>query len=345
MRIEDIKKLAFELSKPTTSQKPSLTFSKVDGEGEITINRDDMEEVLRSELFDLCSTNQGFRRHKNDLFDLIETSVNINVPPKVEKFFEGFAVSQQFGMSDRPVFKVDDRRATIARGKTFVTKATSAGVYEVFRLGQAKEFTMDFHAIGAACQIQLEEFIGGRVRWADLLAVIEEGIEDRIYEEMLAVLAIAEKSLPAANKGTSANFEPKELEKVLATVSVYGAPVIMCTERFAREITEGTDWASEQEKVARRNTGYLANYKNAKIVIIPQTFEDETNKVKKVDDSKAYIFPAGKTGLFQIGYQGGTQVRDVENEDWSKELQTYFRFGVALTAYNDIGTYEITSLK
>lgn len=345
MNFSELIKIARNLS--TGSAPAPLSFAMEDGQT-ITISPETMEETLRDELFKLCSTEEGFRRHSLDLCTLIKESVDLNLPPKINKFFNGFAVTRQYGMNDRPVFKVNDRRATVNRGKTFVTLGSSAGVYEVFRLGAQREYTIHFQPIVAAIQVQFEEFINGRLSWNELLAIIEEGMEDRIYEMVVAAMDKVEKSLPAANKGTAATFDEvgrKAFEKVLATVSVYGQPVIFCTELFAREITEGTDWASEEEKKARRNIGYLANYKGARINILPQTFEDETNTVKKVDDSKAYILPGGQDGIINVCFQGPTHARTVENEDWSHELQTYKRVGVAIHSYNDLGTFQLTSLK
>ena len=345
MNFKELTSLARELSRGTAPTP--INFTMEDGQT-LTVSPETMEETLREELFKLCSTPEGFKRHSLDLCTLIQESVDVNLPPKVERFFDGFAITRQYGINDRPVFKVNDRRAMINRGKTFVTLGTSAGVYEVFRLGQTREYTIHFMPIVAAIQVQFEEFITGRLSWNDLLAIIEEGMEDRIYEMVVAAMDKVAASLPAANKGTAAAFDEagrKEFEKVLATVGVYGQPVIFCTELFAREITEGTDWASEEEKRARRNVGYLANYKGARIVILPQTFEDSTNSVKKVDDSKAYILPGAQDGIINICFQGPAQVRTVENEDWSHELQTYKRVGVAVHSYNDMGTFELTSLK
>lgn len=346
MNFTELTKLAVNLSSGK-ALKP-INFSMEDG-STLTVEPETMEEVLREELFNKCSDRKGFERYKLDLFELIEESIDANLPPKLEAFYRGWATTRQYGINDRPVFKINDRRATINRGKTFITQVTSAGTYEVFRLSAQNEFTVHFTAIGGAIQVQFEEFITGRLSWAELLSVIEEGMEDRINEMVLAALNKVEANLPAANKASGATFDDatrKAFEKVLDTVGVYGSPSILCTAVFAREITEGTDWASEEEKRARRNVGYLAQYKGAPIVILPQSFEDEKNTVKVVDDSKAYVFPAGRTSLINICYQGPTQVRDIQHDgDWSYELQTYKRVGVNVVALNDIGTLELTSLK
>ena len=41
------------------------------------------------------------------------------------------------------------------------------------------------------------------------------------------------------------------------------------------------------------NNGYLANYKGHRVIVLPQSFEDETNSVKVIDPQYAWIIPTG----------------------------------------------------
>lgn len=339
MNLKELKKLTKAIT--SYGKKNSTNFS-LQG---VVLSYEAMNETLKEEINSMCQGGYiDYERNKLDLFELIQESVDAILPPELEKFFEGFCDVKQYGNNDKPEITLKKTNKNL-RARSFVTKVSPAGVYEVFRLSKQGKFTIEMQAVGGAAQISLEDFLNGRIDWNEMLEVITLGMQDRLYEEIMATLAKIERSLPTANKGSSANFDPKPFEKVLGTVSIYGSPIIYCTEVFAREITEGTDWASEDEKKARRNVGYLANYKNAKIVILPQSFKDETNTEKVIDDSKAYIFPAGRQGLIQIALQGDTQVKDIDNEDWSKEIQTYKKFGLAAIVFNDIATYEITSLK
>lgn len=342
MNFENIKGLVKALN---TGTDFSFSAKNVSGEDVTqTISKEAIQETLREELLEMCKSKGQYERHKWDLFDLISETIDKKMPKELDKFFNGFSKVTQYGESDKPEITIK-RDSRNKRARTFVTKVSPAGVYEVFKLAKDKKFIVEMTAVGGACQIAFEDFLTGRVDWNEMLEVIQLGMEDRIYDEILATLAKVEASLPAANKKTSATFDSAMFEKLLGVVGVYGSPVVFCTEVAARVITEGADWASEKEKVARRNVGYLANYKGAKIVILPQSFTDETNETKVVDDSKLYIMPAGREPIFHVALQGATHVRETENEDWSKELQTYKKFGVSAVVYNDITTYTITDLK
>jgi len=344
MEMNEIKNIVKALSECKKNGKTSYTFALAEDKTE-ELSVGAMNETLRKELFELCGTRTGYERHKLDLFDLIQESIDAKVPAELAHFFDGFTTVQQFGPKDEPEFTLRKDKKNL-RARKFAVLGASAGSYEVFRLAKENKIRINVTAVTDACQISFEDFLSGRVDWNEMLDAIQMGMEDRVYDEVLKCLAVVEAKLPQANKASSTNFDPAGLEKVMGTIAVYGAPTIFCTETFARQITEGYSWASDAEKLARRNVGYLANYKGAKIVILPQSFTDETNTTKVTDDSKAYVMPAGAGSIFYIALQGDTQVRDIDsNEDWSIELQTYKRFGVAALVYNDLGTVEITSLK
>lgn len=342
MDFKEIKKITDALVECKKSKSVSYTFSKEDG-STYNLSIDAMNEAVRSELYEKCHDRNGFQKNKYDLFELMQEEVDAKLPPELDKFFEGFTEIHQFGPNDAPEFTIRKDRRNL-RARRFAVRGSSAGSYEVFKLSKEGKVRAHMFAITDACQIAFNDFLSGRIDWNEMLEAVTLGIADRIYDAILDCLTHIESKLPAANKGSGSSFDPEVLEKVLATVSVYGAPTIFCTETFARAITEGSDWASEAEKIARRNLGYLAQYKGAKIVILPQSFTDETNSTKVMDDSKAYVLPAGRGAIFYVALQGNTEMRDVENEDWSIEIQAYKRVGVAALVYNDLGIVEFSDL-
>ncbi|MGL5563839.1 MAG: hypothetical protein ACRDCN_14650 [Tannerellaceae bacterium] len=334
MKLEQIKKLA----KAVVDTKAN--FSMEDG---TTLDQATMNEVLREELSALSATVYEYEKNKYDIFSIISEAIDARAPKDIARFFEGFIETRQYGMNDKPEFEIKRENKQL-RARAFVTQVSSAGVYEVFKLAKGGKVQVNMMAVGGACQIAYEDFLNGRVSWSELVEVVSLGLSDRVYDEVLKTLNKLENSLPVANKASTATFDPAALEKLIGIAGHYGSPVIFCTETFARTITEGTDWASEAEKVARRNLGYMANYKGARIVILPQSYTDENHTQLQADDSKAYIMPAGRGPLFKLALQGPTHVREANNEDWSKELHTYKRFGLAAFVYHDLCTYTITSL-
>lgn len=340
----DFKELR-ELGKAIVSNtKYKINFSVDDKTFEKELDKNAMEEVMREELFNKMNESaNSFERYKLDLFDIIQVSVDAKLPMDIEKWFEGFAETYQYGRQDKPQITVNRARKYL-RERATITQVSRAGVYEVFKLPKEGKIDVYMKTIGGAAQISFEDMLSGRVNWNTLIDIINLGIQDRIYDEILAAFATIEANLPSVNKGESANFEPQAFEKVLGAIQPYGRPVIFCTEVFARAITDGADWASEEEKAARRNVGYLVNYKGAKIVILPQTWEDETHTKKKVDDSKAYILADTGDKPIKLCMQGELVTKSVENMDWSTEIHAFKSFGAVILGSNDIGTYKITSL-
>ena len=92
------------------------------------------------------------------------------------------------------------------------------------------------------------------------------------------------------------------------------------------------------------NNGYLANYKGHRVIVLPQSYEDETNAKKVIDPSYAWIIPTGAEKPVKVAFEGQTMVREFENHDWSREIQIYKKVGVGAIITNNICVYQNTSL-
>ena len=90
----------------------------------------------------------------------------------------------------------------------------------------------------------------------------------------------------------------------------------------------------------------FTNYKGHPVIVLEQSMVDETNAEKVVDPSKAFIMASVGEKPVKVVFEGGTQVRTVDNnDDWSRDLQSYTKFGVAVFSNPSICMYENTSLK
>jgi hypothetical protein len=105
-------------------------------------------------------------------------------------------------------------------------------------------------------------------------------------------------------------------------------------------------WVSDSMKDQKWNNGYLANYHGHRVIVLPQSFEDETNSKKVIDPSYAWIIPTGGNDKpVKVAFEGSAIVRDIENDDLSKEIQIYKKLGVAAIVTNNICVYRNTSLQ
>ena len=309
----------------------------------------DVNETLREEL-KAFNNYSYYRANKNVLFQLIEEIANVVVPKKVIAQFGAFAEVQSVNPGEKIVFK---QRTGVARGKRFVTVAGEYGTYRTFNV-DSRDITMSPRVYAGAAILELGDFLCGRVDMAELMDIIIEGLSDSIYNEVQGALkaAISAEDRPAANKAVVAGFDAKEFDKIINTVAAYGDSVtIYCTRAFATTLYNQPGWAGDANPMTAlqdyndvREMGYVGRYKGTNVVLLEQSFVDESNTEKLVDDEYAYIIPAGKEKPVKIGIEGGTLIDEFRLQDGSVEVQAQHMFDVAVVANNYWGIYRNTEL-
>jgi hypothetical protein len=295
---------------------------------------------------ELAGNYSLYRENKNLIFSMIEETLDEVLPKKVIEQYQQFAEVKTFAQGDKPIFR--RKLGSNKRAKQFVTRVGLAGIYEVFKLSKAEEaFEVRTSAIGGAAQIGFEEFLDGRVDFAEVTAIIMEGMDELIYKEVAAALKASIGQLPPANRVAAPGFDEASFDRLLTIASAYGTPTIYCTYEFAVNMIPQEAWRyTEAMKDELWRTGRLASYKNHKVIILEQGFEDETNSRKVIDPGYAWIIPTGADGKpVKIAFEGNTIVDEFNNPgDRSREIQVYKKVGVVAMLANNICAYVDTSL-
>ena len=313
--------------------------------GDQTLSYDALNETLRQELNELAGTYALYREHKNEIFSLIEQTLDEVLPKKVVEQYNQFAEVKTFAQGDKPIFK--RRLANSNRAKQFITRVGLAGIYEVFKLAKNEEkFEVRTSAIGGAAQIGFEEFLDGRVDFAEVTQIVMQGMDELIYKEVGAALKASINQLPPANYAAVNGFDEKTFDRLLTIASAYGTPTIYCTYEFAVNMIPKEAWRyTEAMKDELWKTGRLADYKGHKVVILEQGFEDETNQTKVIDPGYAWIIPTGADMKpVKIAFEGNTIVDEYTGYDRSREIQVYKKVGVVAMLANNICAYVDTAL-
>ena len=304
-----------------------------------------LDETLRNELNELVGTPAKYRENKNTLFALIEETITEVLPQKVADIYQSFAEVKTFAQGDKPIFR---RKITTSktRAKQFITRVGLAGRYEVFKLGGSESFEVPTSAIGGAAQIGIEEFLDGRVDFSELIEIVMDGMEELIQFEVSAAMKAGISQLPAVNCVDWAGFDVDEFDRLLAIADSYGKATIYCDARFAATIMPATvQMMSEDMKNTLWEKGYFTSYKNHSVIILPNGLKDENNNYLVNDPSYAWIIPAGaNTKPVYIALEGATLTKEVENDDWSRDIQVYKKVGVGVMLTNDICVYHNTDL-
>ena len=324
-----------QLAKATAkaSLNPTTSFSF----GEEKLSYEALNGTLRQELRELAETPALYRENKNTIFNLIEVMLTEVMPPKILSEYGKFADVRTFPQGTRPYFVQKISEASRKRAKQFVTKVGLAGRYEVFRLDGAT-LEVPTSAYGGAAQIAFEEFLDGRIDMADVYDIVLEGMDEAIYKEIANALTSLANSLIAG--GTSKNvvsanaFVESSMDKLLSIADTYGKAAIYCTFEFAATMIPQTGWVSDNMRDRRWNMGYLGDYKGHQVIVLPQSFTDETNSVKVIDPAYAYIIPTGAEKPVKVAFEGSAQVKEVDGDDWSKTIHTYQKVGVAIYSLN-----------
>ena len=313
--------------------------------GNEQLSYDALNETLRRELNELAGSYSLYRENKNLIFSIIEETLDDILPKKVIEQYDQFAEVKTFAQGDTCKFR---RKLSAGnRAKQFITRVGLAGIYEVFKLGRNEEsFEVRTSAIGGAAQIGFEEFLDGRVDFAEVTKLVMDGMDELIYKEVAAALKASINQLPAANRVATAGFDEDSFDRLLTVAAAYGDPVIYCTYEFAVKMMPKEAWRfTEQMKNELWNNGRFQNYKGRKVVILEQGFEDETNSKKVIDPGYVYIIPTGADGKpVKIAFEGGTIVDEYTNADRSREIQVYKKVGVVAMLANNICAYVDTSL-
>lgn len=322
------------------SMNPSTSFSF----GEESLSYEALNSTFRKEMQELAATPALYRQNKNTIFELIEVMLTEVLPPKVMAEYGQFADVRTFKQGEHPIFYQKISEASRRRAKQFVTKVGLAGRYEVFRL-DGRSLEVPTTAYGGAAQIAFEEFLDGRIEMSDVYDIVLEGLDEAVYKEIAKGLTAMADNLQTHNITVQTQFEETEMDKVLMVADTYGKAAIYCTFEFAATMLPQKDWVSDNMRDNRWDFGYLGRYKGHDVIILPQSFEDETNSVKVIDPSYAYIIPVGSEKPVKVAFEGQACVRETDGEDWSKTIHTYQKLGVAVYGVNPgICAYKNTSL-
>lgn len=309
----------------------------------------DLEDSLREQL-SAFQDYKYLRKHAADLYEIIEEVANVVIPRKVLEQFGGFADIRRKGYGEKISFTV---RTGKYRGKKFVTKAGDQGIYKTFTLDN-RELVMQPRVYAGATRLEIEDFLLGRISMAELLDVLTEALGEKLYLEIEKALVASFNApeRPAANKYSGNGLIIEEFDKLINTVRAYGDSVnIYCTFAFASRLYNAPGWASSvNPKISSRdledirNQGYVGMYKGCNVIILNQSFTDDTNTETLIDDSYAYIMPVGAEKPVKIAFEGPTFVRNFTDAVLSEEISLEQMFDVAVLSHNYWAIYRDESL-
>ena len=304
----------------------------------------DAENLLRDKLNSLYNPADFYADDsaKKACFALIAESVEKELPKRVEKQFDTVVEVSTHKVGDKPRFTYKLGKRAL---KKFVTRGAQSGVYRKGTMDRGY-IDLDYFTLVGAIRLEYREYASGFLTMGELQEVILDAASEQLYKEIQNIMKSIINTLPANNKHIGTGFVEDEMDKIISTVSAYGEPVIFCTKRFANTIP--TDLISVYDAKAVNDiheVGFVRDYKGAKVVILEQSFDDDSNEEYVIDNSFAYVLPASKEKIIKLAFEGQARIKEQELFTTSaKEWKYEETVGMALLYNNHIGVYQNTNL-
>ncbi len=319
----------------------------------------DVRESLKAEISKIANDYNSYRRNKLDLFEILQEAYTEILPQYVESFMGKFAEIKTVDDGKKAQFV---RKRGRQRAKQFITQVGLSGVYESFRLDK-DTFEVSGTAIGGAAYIDFERYICGDEDISESTEILLEGIQEAIMGQIQRSLIAATNAedRPAKNVYVGAGFDADAMKRLCSVARSYsngGGATIFASPEFvdamgadviAQPVFAGTHASgyagatpvySPKDINDIANTGYITSFRGNPIVLMPQSYTDETNEVTTINPGLAYIFPSGGEKVVKVVFEGPTRVDEFKNRDRSFEIEAYQKVGVAILSNHNWCIYE-----
>ena len=291
--------------------------------------------ALRDNLNALIGTPALYRRNKYDLFEILEQSLDEKLPQNISSLLGPFADIMFVPNNTMVSFNIKTGKS---RAKKFVTRATASGQYKTFRLDR-RQVTLTPHTYGVGAVIDFNRYLGGLEDIMDAYDVMLEGLTRVVYEEIQAALIASwnDAGRPAANKVYLSSFDISAMQNACLSVAPYGSPVIYCSPEFAISMSNAitynnTTKIDDEDAREVRETGHIGKFRGTPIVVLPQSYDDESNTKKTINPRFAYIIPSGGEAVVKVAFEGDTQIKETAGVDNSEIIQGYRKLAVGIVS-------------
>lgn len=338
----------------TNKEIIQLALHSARGTAPANYTQEHVDNALQEAFKELAPSINQFMKNRFDIFEILMQTAEEIVPKKVIENLSMFAEVRQVPQGVRHRFTQPVGKM---RAKKFLTQVGLAGVYETFRLDR-REYEIAVTAIGGAATIDFERMLDGAETISDVMEVLVEGMVDAVFTQVQGALRAALDAVgrPAVNKVVSNAFDAQEMEKLINVVRAYGEGVTifappefvsaMGPDAIVPAIASAAQGVYSPDDIdAIHKTGFVRVFRGAPIAMMRQSFLDETNSSTWVDPQIAYVLPTGKEKVVKVVLEGEQQIKDHDNRDWSMEIHTYRKLGVAIVAHHHWGIYQNTGIE
>ena len=331
----------------------TLCVAAANNQPSTNFSAEDIQTAARNAILEYIGiegevTGRVIRDYRNTIFDIIEETVDRVVPQKMTDILGQYAEVKSFARNDQVKFKVEGLGG--GRIKAAIVPGARGGIYRARRLDTGDMF-LNTHVESIAYMITLEELLTGSRNIADIIAIIVEGLAEKVWIEVVKALRGAYASVPAKNKATATgdSINLAGLDTVVRTVGAYGKPMIIGFSSLIDQINNQVSFSGATPNIPSsdlddiRNQGFVGLYKGTPVIKLPNYMVDSSNTGWVFKESDIFVIPAGLKPI-KVAFQGDAYTAEVPQPHGGMEWHLHKMLGVGLLFYNAIGIYRQTSM-
>lgn len=306
------------------------------------------DEAIRQAFFEILGEDRltwaGWRNHKNEIFTIMETVLNTNLPLAWENspFYDQFVETKNGALGDKNEFVVEDNSILVATsfaGNHWDTDRKKLPGNESFAL-KTEWFYIRLYD-------DFERFMKRAATIVDFINKMQKGMSNTIDNRVCTSFNGAGTYLPAAFQVTGTYDRMKMSELIQRVQQAVQKNVVLAGSKTAlASIAEGIDakWIANSQKEEMATTGAVIvnTGLGVKGVEIPQTF-DRYSYNFAVDNKSILVLPDNEK-FIKVYFEGDTRARELgmtDTHDQTIDTQIQTKVGVGCVFSNVFGKYTL----
>lgn len=306
------------------------------------------DQAVREAFFEILGedklTWQGWRRHKNECYEVIENVLTTNLPLAWEnsRFYDQFVEIKNGALGDANEFVVEDNSILVA-------STISGNHWDIERqkVEGRKAFSVTTSWIGIRVYNELERFLKGAITLAEMMTKLQKAFQNEIDTRIYTAFSGIGTYLPSAFQETGAYDRATMSELIERVRTASQKNVILAgTKGALAHIVDGVDAArmSDRQKEELATNGALLDLTGLGVIAceIPNCFVRGTYDFK-LDSNTIYVLPDNEK-FIKCYFEGETRARelnDKETRDMTIEAMVETKLGVSAIVSNLCGKYTI----
>lgn len=294
-------------------------------------------ETLRKAFADLMEFSlegdgkidrKTFRRHKVEIFEILEEIINETLHEGLENQFDGFAEYRNLAWGDTNVFKVPAnnifRVALVSDGNGNIRRQ---------RLRDGQEITVSTDTYAIKVGEDFHRFLAGRVDWAEFMTGIAESfrrdLTQRIYEAVYK--SYGQYGATYHNHFSNGFTEDDLVEMAMHIEARTGEKVAIYGTKLAlRKLAPSN--ITDAMNDARNKTGYYGEIAGIELREIQQSHKYGTDEFAIANDF-VLLLPQNPDKMVKVVNEGDAIIQDINGGQTSDMMQEYFianKFGISI---------------